>query len=207
DRQGNVWVTDFGLAKSGSDGEDLTHTGDIVGTLRYMAPERFEGQADVRGDIYGLGLTLYELLVQEPAFAETDRNKLIHQVTTQEPRPPRHINPAIPRDLETVVLKAIARDLGQRYQHAGALAEDLKRFLDNRPIRARRASVSERLWRWSRRNPAVASLTAAVAALLLMAAVGSSVSGVDLRRPGPGEGFAPAAGALAAPRHSETTPP
>jgi WD40 repeat protein len=167
DLQGNVWVTDFGLAKATAGEEGLTHPGDIVGTLRYMAPERFQGRSDIRSDLYSLGLTLYELLVQRPAFTETDRSKLIHQLTHEEPVPPRRLESAIPRDLETVVLKAIARDPAHRYQAAGGLAEDLKRFGEDRPIKARRVGVPERLWRWSRRNPALASLTAAVVVLLL----------------------------------------
>ena len=118
DTQGTVWVTDFGLAKASTEGAALTNTGDIVGTLRYMAPERFQGYSDARGDVYSLGLTLYELLVQWPAFDETDRNKLIHQVTHEEPPRPRKLNAAVPRDLETVVLKAIEREPGRRYQTA-----------------------------------------------------------------------------------------
>jgi serine/threonine protein kinase len=116
DTLGNVWVTDFGLAKAGAgDGDDLTHTGDIVGTLRYMAPERFQGQSGAGGDIYSLGLTLYEMLVLRPAFDETDHKRLIHQVTHEEPPRPRRLNRAIPRDLETIVLKATERDPARRY--------------------------------------------------------------------------------------------
>src|SRR5262249_14168346 len=110
DDTGNVWVTDFGLAKAASDSDDLTHTGDIVGTLRYMAPERFSGQGDLRSDVSRLGLALYELLALRPAFDEADRNKLVKQVMHNEPVRPRKLNPRVPRDLETVVLKAIARD-------------------------------------------------------------------------------------------------
>ena len=120
DDTGNVWVTDFGLAKADSDGDNLTHTGDIVGTLRYMAPERFNGQGDLRSDVYSLGLTLYELLALRPAFDEADRNKLVKQVMHDEPARPRKLNPDVPRDLETVVLKAIARDPAHRYQTAGS---------------------------------------------------------------------------------------
>jgi len=167
DTQGTVWVTDFGLAKASTDGDNLTHTGDIVGTLRYMAPERFQGQSDARGDVYSLGLTLYELLVQRPAFDETDRNKLIHQVTHQEPPQPRKVNRAVPRDLETIVLKAIDREPARRYQTAAALAADLQRYLDDKPIQARRVSARERLWRFCRRNPALAASAAlAVGALV-----------------------------------------
>jgi WD40 repeat protein/serine/threonine protein kinase/Flp pilus assembly protein TadD len=167
DTQGTVWVTDFGLAKATADGDNLTHTGDIVGTLRYMAPERFKGQADARGDIYSLGLTLYELLTQRPAFDEKDRSKLIHRVTHEEPTPPRRINPGIPRDLETIVLKAIDREPGRRYQTAAALADDLKRFVEDKPVQARRVSPMERFWRWCRRNPALALSTGLAAAALV----------------------------------------
>ncbi len=180
DTRGTVWVTDFGLAKAETDHDNLTHTGDIVGTLRYMAPERFQGQADVRSDLCALGLTLYELLTLRPGFDEGDRNKLIAQVMHDEPPRPRKLNPAVPRDLETVVLKAIAREPAQRYQTPQELAEDLQRFLDDRPIRARRLGPVQRGWRWCRRNPIVASLSAMVLGLLLFGAVGSTVAALIL---------------------------
>jgi WD40 repeat protein len=169
DTQGNVWVTDFGLAKAAGS-EDLTHTGDIVGTLRYLAPERFQGQADARSDIYALGLTLYELLTLRSAFDETDRNQLIAQVIHAEPPRPRQLCPEVPRDLETIVLKAIDKEPGRRYQTGEALAEDLGRFLTGRPIRARPTPAWERLWKWAKRRPAEAAvlLVSAVAALLLV---------------------------------------
>jgi WD40 repeat protein/serine/threonine protein kinase len=160
DTQGIVWVADFGLAKA-SDSEDLTHTGDVVGTLRYMAPERFQGKADARSDIYALGLTLYELLTLRPAFDESERDKLLNQVMHVAPPRPRKLNPAVPRDLETVVLKALAHDSAHRYQTAAELAADLKRFVDDKPIHARPVSEVEKLWRWCRRNPSLASLAAA----------------------------------------------
>src|SRR5262249_18325505 len=153
DTQGLVWVTDFGLAKA-LDSGDLTGTGEIVGTLRYMPPERFQGQSDARGDIYSLGLTLYELLTLRSAFEQAARQSLICQILADAPSPPRRVNPAVPRDLETIVLKAIARDPAHRYQTAAELADDLKRFVEDRPIQARRASLRERFWRWCRRNPA-----------------------------------------------------
>jgi serine/threonine protein kinase/WD40 repeat protein len=174
DFQGTVWVTDFGLAKA-ADEADLTRTGDLVGTLRYMAPERFRGTSDPRSDVYALGLTLYELLTLRPAFVGTDRQRLIHQITQSEPPRPSQVDPEVPRDLETIVLKAIDREPAHRYQTAGELAEDLQRFLDDLPIRARRASPGERAWRWCRRNPAPAGLTAVAAALLVVVATVSSV--------------------------------
>jgi serine/threonine protein kinase/WD40 repeat protein len=171
DDTGNVWVTDFGLAKAASDSADLTHTGDVVGTLRYMAPERFNGQGDLRSDVYSLGLTLYELLTLRPAFDETDRNRLVRQVMHDEPVRPRKIHLGVPRDLETVVLKAIARDPAHRYQTPADMAEDLKRFVEDRPVRARRISNAEKLWRWCRRNPALAALATSTALLLLTVAI------------------------------------
>jgi hypothetical protein len=171
DGQGTVWVADFGLAKA-ADSDDLTHTGDIVGTVRYMAPERFEGRCDARSDVYALGLTLYELLALRPAFDESDRHRLIHQVTHSEPPRLRGLDPRLPRDLETVVHKALEREPTRRYGDAGALAEDLRRFVEGRAIRARRVSPLEHAWRWGRRNPAAAALAAAVLAL-----IGLSVGG------------------------------
>jgi WD40 repeat protein/serine/threonine protein kinase len=167
DETGNVWVADFGLAKAASDSDDLTHTGDVVGTLRYMAPERFNGQGDLRSDVYSLGLTLYEMLTLRPAFDETDRNRLVKQVMHDEPVRPRKLNPAVPRDLETVILKAIARDPAHRYQTPAEMAEDLKRFVEDRPVKARRVSEAEKLLRWCRRNPLVAGLLAAIVLVFL----------------------------------------
>jgi WD40 repeat protein/serine/threonine protein kinase len=175
DLQGTVWITDFGLAKAeGSD--ELTHTGDVVGTMRYMAPERFDGASLPQGDVYALGLTLYEMLTLRPAFEETNQGRLMQQVLGTRPPRPRKLDPRIPRDLETIVLKASARDWADRYATAAALAEDLRHFLTDRPIRARRNSLPERLWRWCRRNPVVASLTAAVCLLLVTVAVVGTAS-------------------------------
>ncbi|MBI1913775.1 MAG: protein kinase [Planctomycetes bacterium] len=175
DTQGTVWVTDFGLAKAATDSDALTHTGDIVGTLRYMAPERFNGVSDAKGDIYSLGLTLYELVCQRPAYEETDRNQLVKRVMDGAPAQPRKLNAAIPRDLETIIVKAIDHEPTRRYASARALADDLKRFLDDKPIQARQAGAPERLWRWCRRNPVIASLSAALLVLLVALAAGSTV--------------------------------
>ena len=174
DGRGTVWIADFGLAKL-EDLEDLTTSGDMVGTLRYMAPEQFEGQADARSDVYGLGLTLYELLVLRPAYGEKDRRRLLRQLAQEEPPRPRKLNPAIPRDLETIVVKATATLPQQRYATAGELAADLKAFLEDRPIRARRVTVLGRGWRWCRRNRAIASLSGAALGLLLAVAVVASL--------------------------------
>jgi serine/threonine protein kinase len=162
DPQGTVWVTDFGLAKETAGPNDLTGSDCLIGTLRYVPPERFRGRSDARGDVYGLGLVLYELLTCRPAFPTADRAGLLQQVMHAEPPRPRRLNPAIPYDLETVVLKATARDPAQRYPTAAELAEDLRRFVDDRPVRARRVTAPERLWRWGRRNPLPAGLLIAV---------------------------------------------
>ncbi len=172
DTRGTVWVTDFGLARADSE-DHLTQTGDIVGTLRYMPPEAFEGRADKRGDIYSLGLTLYELLALQPAFAERDRHRLIKLVTTEEPARLDKLNRAIPRDLVTIVHKAIDREPSRRYATAGELAADLQRFLDDEPIRARRISFVERFGRWCRHHPGVATLTTTLAAILLAVTMAS----------------------------------
>lgn len=169
DAAGTVWVTDFGLA-SLEDHQNLTRTGDIIGTLRYMPPESFSGQSDARGDLYSLGLTIYELLALKPAIRSTDRNQTLKMAMEAKHERLGQINSTIPRDLQTIVHKAIHCEPDLRYQTASELAEDLNRFLRDEPIHARRASSSERLVRWSRRNPIVSSLTAACAALLILMA-------------------------------------
>jgi hypothetical protein len=121
---GTVWVADFGLAKA-DDSDNLTHTGDLLGTLRYMPPEAFEGKSDASGDVYSLGLTLFELVALRPAYEERDRNKLIWQVTTGDPPRLRKLRADAPRDLVTIVEKATEKDAARRYQSAGALADDL----------------------------------------------------------------------------------
>src|SRR5262249_55605826 len=125
-------------------------------------PERFRGECDVRADVYALGLTLYELLILKPAFASADRLRLIDQIGHQEPIRPRVVDPRIPRDLETIIMKAIEKDPRRRYASADDLGDDLRRYLADEPIRARRIGPLERLGRWGRRNPLVAGLSAAV---------------------------------------------
>jgi len=181
DLKGTVWVTDFGLAKT-EGAEEVTQTGDIVGTLRYMGPERFKGWSDPRSDIYSLGATLYELLTLRPAFAALDRAMLVREILHVDPAPPRRRDPSIPRDLETVVLKAIEKEPQKRYESAQELAEDLKRFLDRRPIVARRISSRERLGLWCRRNPLAASLSLAVASLLVAVSIISGYAALRLTR-------------------------
>jgi serine/threonine protein kinase/WD40 repeat protein len=175
DIEGNVWVTDFGLAK-GDDAEALTEVGDIVGTVRYMAPERFEGYSGPESDVYGLGVTLYELLSLRPAFDEGDRARLIDRILHSDPPWLRSIDAKIPRDLETIVHKAMSKHPADRYASASALAEDLRRFLEDRTILARRSSSTERFWRWCRRNPVVASLLALAMTLTAAIAIISTVA-------------------------------
>jgi eukaryotic-like serine/threonine-protein kinase len=174
DTDGVVWVTDFGLAKAEDDG--LTQTGDVLGTIRYMAPERFLGQADPRSDVYALGLTLYELLVLRPAFDSPNRLALIEQVRSVDPPRPRSIDPRIPLDLETIVLKAVEKDAKARYASADEMSEDLRRFLADEPIRARQVSTRERYWRWAMRNPAIATLGGVLTALSVAVTVGSMMT-------------------------------
>ena len=163
DSQGNMWLTDFGLAKT-TDADDLTATGETVGTIRYMAPERFQGECDARSDLYGLGLTLYELVALRPPYQETDSFKLIDRIRHSDPPRLKTLAPKVPLDLETIIHKAVEREPSRRYATAAAMAEDLRRFLEGRPIQARQASKPERLVRWCRRNPWV---TAFLVALVL----------------------------------------
>ncbi len=170
DIHGNAWVTDFGLAKD--EDEHLTHTGDVVGTLRYMAPERFQRPADARGDIYSLGLTLYELVTLKSCHPANHRRALVPPDGPRHLPSPRDIDPQVPRDLETIVLKAIAYDPSQRYGRADAMADDLRRFLSDRPILARRTTWAEHVWMWCRRNRLLAGTAAAAAVLLVLSCLG-----------------------------------
>ena len=167
DRDGLLCITDFGLARV-AEQSDLSKSTDMVGTLGYMAPEMFREETCSQSDIYGLGITLYELLTRRSAIVRTSRHEMIEQITQGSIIPPRRLNPEISRDLETIVLKAIAPDTKHRYQKASDLADDLNRYLENRPIRARRVTLIESLWRWSCRNPAIASLSGLAVSLLLL---------------------------------------
>ncbi len=190
DRHGQVWVTDFGLARFGRDSA-LTRTGEILGTLRYLSPEQAlakHGLVDHRADVYSLGATLYELLTLRPAIEAGDGEEILRRVVAVEPRPPRQHDRAIPRDLETITLKALAKEPERRYATAQELADDLQRFLDERPIQARRPSLVERLWRWYRRNPALAAATCLAGLALL--AVSTIFDPVGRQRGEPSRGVA-----------------
>lgn len=175
DVKGTVWVTDFGLARLENE-RDLTQTGDVLGTLRYMAPETFKGHTDARSEIYSLGLTLYELLAFRPAFDQRHRNALLDQVMNSSVVPLSQANPEVPADLQMIVQKSIERDPADRYSTVAALADDLQRFINDEPIQARRVSKRERLIRWSRHNKGLSASLAAVALLVLFIAVGSTIS-------------------------------
>jgi serine/threonine protein kinase len=171
DAAGDVWITDFGLARLRSHA-GVTLTGDTVGTLRYMSPEQALAQralVDHRTDIYSLGATLYEALTLQPAYPGDDRAEVLRQISVAEPPPPRRINSAIPFALETIILKAMAREPERRYATAQELAEDLGRFLEHRPIHAVRPTLSERLGKWAWRHKPV---LAAVFVVSVLAAVG-----------------------------------
>ena len=175
DIRGNVWVTDFGLAKL-VEGDELSQSHDLVGTLRFMAPERFRGVTDPLGDVYSLGATLYELLTLKPAFAERDQARLIDQIAHESPVPLRQHDRDIPRDLETLVLKALAKEPKDRFASAAEFGHELERYLESRPIHSRPIGPAERAWRWCRRSPAVAALTALAVALTVSVAIVSTIA-------------------------------
>ncbi len=177
-----LWITDFGLARCTND-LSLTHTGDMVGTLRYTSPEQAQvrgGVVDQRTDIYALGVTLYELLTLQPAFNGRDHQELFRQIAQDEPVSPRRLNPAVPRDLETIVLKAIAKDPAARYTRAQELADDLRRFMEDQPIMARRPGLLERTVRWGQRHKDLVGTAAVI--LVLALTVGTAATWVQVRK-------------------------
>lgn len=171
---GAAQVTDFGLAKQV--GDDLTKSRTVSGSLRYMAPERFAGTSDERGDIYGIGLTLYELLARRPAFEERDAEHLMDSIRNPRLDPIRKVRPEVPADLSIIISKAIHFDPKLRYQSAGDLRDDLERFLAGEPIHARRVSARRRLVLWSRRNPKIALAVGVASFALLAATIVSTVA-------------------------------
>ncbi|MGB7326605.1 MAG: serine/threonine-protein kinase [Rubripirellula sp.] len=167
EQDGTAQVTDFGLAKNLN--HDMTNTRAVSGSLRYMAPERFSGVSSEAGDVYGIGITLYETLTGQPAFAATDAEHLIGSITGARLKPIHTVRADIPTDLSTIVGKAIHVDPSHRYPSAAELRDDLRRFLADEPIKARRTSLWGRLIRWVRRNPKLA-VAAGTAAFALVAA-------------------------------------
>ena len=162
DASANLHITDFGLARIEADA-GMTMTGDLVGTLRYMSPEQALAKRvviDHRSDIYSLGMTLYELVALRPAFGAANRQELLNQIAFDEPRKLRQLNASIPREVETIIHKALEKNPDDRYESAEEMADDLKRFLDDRPIHAKPANVFQRVNKWARRHQA-AVLTAA----------------------------------------------
>jgi serine/threonine protein kinase/WD40 repeat protein len=175
DPLGNVWVTDFGLAKL-EGGEEVSKSQDLVGTLRYMAPERFRGISSRAGDIYALGATLYELVTLRPAFNGSDQLRLIDQIVHEPPERPRLIDRHVPRDLETIVMRALANEPGDRFRTAHEMAEELRRFVEGLPIRSRDILFTERFWRWCKREPWLAGANVAAATTTIALAIGSTIA-------------------------------
>jgi len=184
DGAGTVWVTDFGLVKCLDDDGDLTHSGDVLGTARYMSPEQALGRRnaiDGRSDLYSLGATLYELLTLRPVCTAADQPTILQQIAFEEPPAPRTLNAAVPRDLETIVLKAMAKDPRSRYPNAAALARDLRHYLAGEAIQARPPGALERLAKWARKRPAAAALLIVSVAAVLAFVVQISWSNAELR--------------------------
>ena len=171
DEEDRPLVTDFGLAKRSGDDSGLTQSGAIVGTPSYMAPEQASGHnaaVTALTDVYGLGAVLYALLTGRPPFVADTILGTIEQVRGRPPVPPSRINPSVGRDLETICLRCLEKDPWRRYASAEALADDLRRWLDGEPIAARPVGAAARAWMWSRRNPIVAGLIAALVLFVLV---------------------------------------
>ncbi|MBI1827830.1 MAG: serine/threonine protein kinase [Planctomycetes bacterium] len=181
DTDGTLWITDFGLAKT-TEHEDLTEAGAVIGTIRYLAPEQFNGPSTAQSDLYSLGITAYEIATLTPAYSGSTRSSLMRAILDGPLPRPKERCPTIPLDLETIILKATGRLPADRYASTVEFRDDLRRFVDDVPISARRLSHIERAQRWSRRNPALATATTCTFALLLITAVVSMASFLHVRR-------------------------
>ena len=172
---GVVRITDFGLAKYSDSDVHLTKTGDLIGTPQYLAPESLKGQYDAQSEVYCLGLTIYELIASQPAFAGGSPAEVLNKITTTRPSPLRKLNSKIPTDLSTVIEKAVSQEPESRYRDAKAFRDDLLAFREGRAISARRASTWQHAKRWARSNPLAASLSGLSLALLTLVAVVTSI--------------------------------
>ncbi len=170
DEEGQPHIVDFGLAKRDAGEITMTVEGQILGTPAYMPPEQARGEGhgvNRRADIYSLGVVLYELLTGELPF-RGDKRMLIMQILRDEPRPPRNFNSSVPRDLETICLRCLEKSPERRFPTADELRAELKRFVDGEPIESRKITSMDRAWRWCKRNPALAGMTAAVWLVLIV---------------------------------------
>ena len=174
DQKGQIWITDFGLAKDTRSDINLTKTGDVIGTPQYLSPESLEGKYDCRSEVYCIGLTLYELATLQPAFNNGTTAEVIRAIATSSPPPPRKISPGIPIDLSTIIEKSISKTAEERYSTVKELQRDLIAFIEDRPIAARPPSTIELVSKWGRRNPLAASLSVVSCILLLLVAATTS---------------------------------
>jgi serine/threonine protein kinase/WD40 repeat protein len=201
DAAGNLWITDFGLAKladaielakepEADDQEDTpigrflgmrTAASRVAGTLRYMGPERFNGKSDARSDVFALGATLYEMLTLVPAFPAEHKVDLMRQIVSEPPPPPRAIDRRIPRDLEAIALKALAKDPNDRFETPGAMRDELRLFLELRPVHSRPVPFYKRFWRWCQRSPGLAGANIAAAVLTTALAIVMTIAFIDKR--------------------------
>ena len=171
-------ITDFGLAKRARGDFGLTVTGQLLGSPNFMPPEQTSGKSGKVGpasDVYGLGAIVYHLLTGRPPFQAETIEDVLRQLHEADPVAPRLLNPSIPRDLETICLKCLEKDPAKRYPNARELADELDRFLRDEPIRAHPINAPEKIWRWCRRKPVVASLIALVGIALLAGMLGTSI--------------------------------
>ena len=170
DKAGQPRIVDFGLARRVADTEGVTVSGDVLGTPSYMSPEQARGQSKQltgSADVYSLGAVLYALITGKPPFQAASNIDVLMQVLDNEPVSPRELNRSVPHDLATVCLKCLEKRPGDRYELASELSLDLQRFLDGKPIKARRIGRVARSWRWAKRNPTVATLAASVVVVLV----------------------------------------